>query len=243
MQVVDLDTLRLHDLFESASCNWRDAEVSLSEKNLDEKEKKSGFLSPVPTNRMWTVPNALTLARIALLPVFLLWLSDERYLAACFLYGFIAMTDFFDGKIARRFDQVSHLGTMMDPVADRLLILAGALGTVTQGLVPVWLIVLLLARELTVSLWTIYLQIAGVQIAVRMIGKVAATFVFFSLPAFVGAEAFDPGTLARSWLLFQGYACGVAGIFLGSLTNLQYFSDGRAAIASARSSAPGSVPG
>lgn len=116
--------------------------------------------------RPWTIPNAIGYARLALIPVFLLWaLSTETGTEAgpALLYAFIAWSDYADGMAARITGQYSRLGALLDPVVDRMLIMAGAIVCFSFELLPRWALLLLAAREVTIL-------IAG-QIAVRR-GKV-----------------------------------------------------------------------
>ncbi len=101
-------------------------------------------------DRILTVPNALTAIRLACLPVFVVLMAQPngsgRLAAACLL-GALGVTDGLDGYVARHFDQVSTLGKMADPLVDRALVLTAVIATVAIGAIPVWLVVVVLARE------------------------------------------------------------------------------------------------
>lgn len=182
------------------------------------------------SDRLLTVPNAITLSRILLIPVFL-WLLVERYdLAAAVLLGLISATDFVDGKIARRFNQVSAIGKILDPVADRLLIAAAGIGIIWRGMMPLWLILAILLRELCVSALSVTFKARGVQLEVRYVGKWAAAFTYMAIPAFVVGAVAATGVL-RGVLLAFGYATGVAAVGCGWASVPYYFLDGRRALA------------
>ena len=101
-------------------------------------------------DRILTVPNALTAVRLACLPVFVVLIAQPDgsglLAAACLLAG-LGVTDGLDGYVARHFDQVSSLGKVADPLVDRGLVLTAVIATVAIGAIPVWLVVLVLARE------------------------------------------------------------------------------------------------
>ena len=138
----------------------------------------------VPDAGLWTLPNLVTLLRILALPVFL-WvlLGLDRPFEAAVLLGLISVTDLLDGMLARRLNQVSAIGEMLDPVADRLVVLAGVVGGMMAGLVPLWLGIPLLAREAIIGSVTLfYLARRNVRVPVRRMGKTATGFVFFAVP-------------------------------------------------------------
>ena len=115
-----------------------------------------------PGDRILTIPNVITVVRLCLLPVFvwLLFGRDNRAAAAWLLAG-IGTTDFFDGYIARHFNQVSELGKVLDPVADRLLFFVGIGAILIDGSIPIWFAVAVLAREMLVAGATLALAAWG----------------------------------------------------------------------------------
>lgn len=180
-------------------------------------------------DRVLTVPNLITFVRIGLTPVFFVLLMQERWLLATILFALVAGTDFVDGRLARRWDQVTRLGTVLDPVADRLLILAAAIAVVLKGIMPLWLIGLIVLREVLVALWTIYLKGRGIQLEVAYVGKWAATLVFTSVPGFVLAAALDGSghATASDAIWWLSLAIGIAGVVCGFAANWGYFVSGR----------------
>ncbi|MEY2402925.1 MAG: hypothetical protein QOD38_476, partial [Acidimicrobiaceae bacterium] len=100
------------------------------------------------SDRVLTIPNAITVARLLCLPVFLwLLLHDENRAASAWFLGALGATDFVDGYVARHFHQTSNLGKVLDPVADRLLLFVGIGAILYDGTVPAWFAVAVLARE------------------------------------------------------------------------------------------------
>lgn len=127
--------------------------------------------------RVVTWPNAVTVLRLSALPVYV-WLlfTTAHELAAGFLLGTLGATDWIDGFLARRLHQVTNLGKVLDPVADRALVLTGVVTVALNGAVPWWFASLTLARELVVSLAVLALAAAGAaRIDVLWVGK-AGTF-------------------------------------------------------------------
>ena len=142
-------------------------------------------------DRVATVPNAISVARLACVPVFL-WLlfgQDDRY-GAPWLLAVLGCTDWVDGFIARRYSQVSTVGKVLDPVADRTLLLVGVGAVVLDGAVPAWVAALALGREAVVALAAVALGALGARrIDVTWFGK-AGTFAFMvAFPLFLTAES------------------------------------------------------
>jgi cardiolipin synthase len=140
-----------------------------------------------PTDRVLTVPNVITFVRLGLLPVFvyLLFGADDRA-AAAWLLAFLGITDFLDGYIARHFHQVSELGKVLDPVADRLLFFVGIGSILIDGSVPVWLAWVVLIREVLVAGATVSLAAAGAaRIDVTWFGKAGAFGFMIAFPLFL----------------------------------------------------------
>ena len=134
-------------------------------------------------DRVLTVPNALSAARIAAIPVFVfLILHQGTEAAGLVLFAVTMATDWVDGFVARRTHQVSNLGKILDPVADRLAIAAGLIALVIEGAFPLWAALAILIRDAIVL-------VAGLVIAtrwklrldVRWVGKVATFALMFAV--------------------------------------------------------------
>ena len=120
------------------------------------------------------VPNLLTFLRIALIPVVLLVIAEGTPRAsfwAAMVYGVTAITDFLDGWLARRQGLVSVLGKFLDPLADKLLVMAVLVFLVHLGHAPAWAVILLLARELSITSLRVIAMSEGVVIAAGQGGK------------------------------------------------------------------------
>lgn len=157
--------------------------------------------------RWLTVPNALSLLRLAGVPIFL-WLLLGLRADGWALVLLIAssVTDWLDGKLARWLDQASRLGAMLDPVADRLYIFATVIGFVVRGLVPWWLAVLLIAKDLVVGACLPLLRRSGyAPPQVHYIGKAATFALLYAFPLL----------LLASWL--DGIGAGAAAAVISAL--------------------------
>lgn len=136
------------------------------------------------TARVLTVPNVLSILRLCLLPVFLwLMLGPEADGLAVAVLVFMGVSDYFDGYVARRWNQASRLGAILDPVADRLYILAVVIGLGLREIIPVWLVVVLPLRDLL--LWGLvpFLRTRGYSaLPVHFVGKAATAALLYAFP-------------------------------------------------------------
>jgi cardiolipin synthase len=184
------------------------------------------------TGPVLTVPNAVSTIRIALVPLFL-WLmfGPGDYTAAGWLLGGIAATDWIDGFLARRLGQVSELGKLLDPVADRLAVAASVVAGWITGTLPWWFALALVVREATVSLAAAYLATrTGAKIAVRRLGKAATFGVYVAVPNFI-IEA-GTGYAFHHWV---SWVFGVPGLILYYAVLFPYFGDVRRSLAAVSS--------
>lgn len=144
---------------------------------------------PDGLDRILTLPNLVTLARLAALPVFcwLLFARDNRA-AAAWLLGALGATDWVDGYLARHMHQTSNLGKALDPVADRLLFFVGGISILIDGSVPAWFAIAVLTREALVATATLTVMALGAKrIDVTWWGKTGAFLLMFSFPLFLGS--------------------------------------------------------
>jgi cardiolipin synthase len=163
--------------------------------------------------RVWTVPNALSMLRLLGLPLFL-WLvlgpeADGWALAVLMASG---VTDYLDGYLARRLDQASRLGQILDPVADRLYILAVVIGLAMRDIVPWWFAIILPLRD--VLLWGLVpiLRTRGYSaLPVHFLGKAATFNLLYAFPLLLlGDGTGSAATLAKvfGWA-FAGWGIGL----------------------------------
>ena len=187
----------------------------------------------VRTDRILTVPNVITVVRLCLLPVFLwlLFAEDDRANAA-WLLAFLGTTDFLDGWIARRFDQVSDIGKILDPVADRLLFFVGVGGILVDGSVPTWFAIAVLVREGLVGGATLALAALGARrIDVTWFGKAGTFGLMIAFPLFLASEStlgWADQAETFAWI------AGIPGLVLGWIAAALYVPMARRALAEGR---------
>ncbi len=169
-----------------------------------------------------TVPNAVSVIRILLVGVFWWLWSGDRAAEAGWLLAGMAATDWLDGWLARRLDQASRLGAILDPVGDGLMMVSAVLGGMVKLWVPPVAGVLVLARSGLVAGWSGYVTVrTGKTIAVRITGKVAITLLFISVPAFYWAV-----DGSRFWLEVVAWAAMGAGLVFHWWSGVAYLRDG-----------------
>ena len=162
------------------------------------------------SNRLLTVPNLLSLARIAVLPLVYLDLVEGRLTRALVLVIVFASTDWFDGFLARRLDQVTRLGQLLDPISDRLLFVVVGVGFVVADLLPLAALLAVLGRDVVVMALGAALLAAGRRPpAVSRTGKTATFGLMIAFPLFLvaavlgdGIQAPQPVVQAVAWITF-----------------------------------------
>jgi cardiolipin synthase len=176
-----------------------------------------------PSDRILTIPNVLSLLRLIGVPVFLwLVLVPQADVAAFILLVVAGATDWFDGYLARRLNQQSRLGVLLDPLADRLYIAATLLGLALRELIPWWLVGVLVARELFLLTLVPRLRRAGkVALPVTYVGKAATFCLLWGFPLLLlgGVPAFGAAAAAFGWAfaLWGTYLYWWAGLRYGRL--------------------------
>jgi cardiolipin synthase (CMP-forming) len=196
---------------------------------------------PAPPNRIVTIPNVISVVRLACVPLFLwlLWGADQE-LAAGLLAAGLGATDWVDGYIARHFDQGSELGKILDPAADRVLLVAAAIAVLTQGL-PVAVdavVTIMLCREVLIAAATIGLAVAGARrIDVVWAGKAGTLALMFSLPMFLGADA--TGASWHWFFIVCAWGFAIGGVGLGYYAAYHYVPAARAALREGRAARAG----
>ena len=165
-----------------------------------------------------TWPNLVTSVRLAVIPIYV-WLvvtTDHRAVAAWILAG-LGATDWVDGFLARRLGQTSNVGKILDPVADRILVMTSVLSVAYVGAVPWWFAIATLVREIVVSTLTVLLAALGAaRIDVLWWGKVSTFALMTAYPWFLISS--DPdGTAMASWqtaLRGLTWVVGIGGLAL-----------------------------
>ncbi len=177
-----------------------------------------------------TIPNIISFIRIAFIPVFfVLIVNDPTTFWGLVLFGLVVATDWVDGLIARRTGQVSELGKILDPVADRLSIAAGLIAFVVRGVFPLWAAVLILARDIVVLIaGLIFVSGKHLRVDVRWIGKVATFSLMCSIPWIAWGNL---GYFLAPMVLVAGWASYAVGIVEYYIAAFVYVGDIRRALA------------
>ena len=185
-------------------------------------------------DRILTIPNVVTVVRLGCVPLFL-WLlfgKDDRS-AAAYLLAALGATDWVDGYVARHFDQVSTIGKVLDPVADRVLLGVGIVAILVDGSVPAWIAWLVIVREVLVSVATFALAAAGARrIDVQWAGKAGTLALMVAFPLFLGSHADDLGWEDLAEVLAWGFV--IPGLVLSWYAAVTYIPRARVALAEGR---------
>jgi cardiolipin synthase len=164
------------------------------------------------SSRIITIPNLLSLFRLAMVPVFLVLVMAGEDVFALVILVVSSATDFLDGVLARRLNQITRLGQLLDPAADRLFIFATLIGLASRDIIPWWLVAVIVARDL--MLVVLGMILAGHRfgpIPVYHLGKIATACLFYALPLLMVGQAFPAVAWATDPL---GWACALWGAFL-----------------------------
>ncbi len=184
-------------------------------------------------DRVLTVPNAVTSVRLACIPVFV-WLlfGADRQTAAAILLAALGATDWIDGTVARRYHQVTTVGKVLDPVADRVLVLTAVIAITVHGAVPLWFGLATMAREVVVSGAVLVLASLGAaRMDVLWVGKAGTFALMFAYPAFLlghGTAGWQGPVRAIAWV------SGAAGLGLAWIAAARYLPVARQALGDGR---------
>ena len=184
-------------------------------------------------DRIVTLPNAITALRLACVPLFV-WLlfGDHAQTAAAILLAVLGATDWVDGFLARRLGQVSTVGKVLDPTADRILVATGVICVMVHGAVPLWLGLATIVREVLVSAAVLLLAALGAQrIDVLWVGKAGTFGLMFAYPTFLlahGHAGWQHPFEVFAWV------CALPGLALAYVAAAAYIPRGRAALRQGR---------
>jgi len=183
---------------------------------------------------MLTLPNFLTLLRIVAIPIFLICLADANYGAAFMLFLAAGVTDTIDGALARLTDSRSSLGAVLDPMADKLLLLSSFLVLGFVGALPAWLVILVVLRDVIVVLGygaVFMVDHVWMDVAPSELGKVSTFFQLFTIGfalMHLARPALPLGTASALLQLTTGAvtaASGIGYVYRGLLWHQRRASD------------------
>lgn len=185
-------------------------------------------------DNLWTIPNLITVARLFCLPVFL-WLlfTQDNRAGAAWLLALLGSTDWVDGYVARRFNQVSEFGKVFDPTVDRLFFFVSAIAIIIDGSIPVWFAVAVLVREAAVGITMVVATFAFnmERFDVTWWGKTATFLLMGAVPSFLlgNAGVWESDVFAAlAWIL------GIPGLLLSYWTAIAYIPQIRDGVAAGR---------
>ncbi|MDR3116649.1 MAG: CDP-alcohol phosphatidyltransferase family protein [Bifidobacteriaceae bacterium] len=172
--------------------------------------------------KIWTIPNIISFLRICLIFPLCYFIASHQDLWVLLLVVVSGLSDWLDGVIARKFNQISKLGQILDPVADRLYILCLIIFLCIQNKLPLWLFIVLLSRELLVGSLQIYFAKFNIgSVPVSILGKVSTALLLYSLPIIYLSNIIDTN---NNLLWSLGWAGTIWGISLHLLAGAHYFS-------------------
>jgi cardiolipin synthase len=184
-------------------------------------------------DRVLTAPNVITLVRLLCIPLFL-WLlfADHRQILAAILLAALGATDWIDGYVARRYHQVSTLGKVLDPAADRILVGTAVISVMIYHAVPLWFGFATIAREILVSLMVLLLASLGAaRIDVLWVGKAGTFGLMSSYPMFLlshGTATWQGPIRVAAWI------AGLVGLALAWVAAASYVDPARTALREGR---------
>lgn len=173
------------------------------------------------------VPNSVSVARLLLIPVFIWLVLIDQTAWAAVLLGVIGATDWIDGYLARRLDQVTEIGKMLDPIADRLAVAVAVVLGLAVGVLPAWFGWAIIIREIVIGVGAAYGWTQGVRrLDVRWLGKTATFLLYFAVTGFYFADG-----VGWDWLWWASVAIGLPGVVLYYVVAFSYLGDMQRAIA------------
>jgi cardiolipin synthase (CMP-forming) len=181
-------------------------------------------------DRVLTIPNLVSVIRLLCIPLFLWLLFDRQERAAsAFLLGGLGATDFVDGYVARHFNQVSTVGKVLDPTADRILLMVGVAAILVDGAVPAWIAWAALVREVLVAGAFVVLAALGARrIDVQWAGKAGTFGLMFAFPLFLIAH--DQRFPLRDAAEVLAWCCAIPALVLAWYAAITYIPMARQAL-------------
>ncbi|WP_019261023.1 CDP-alcohol phosphatidyltransferase family protein [Gardnerella greenwoodii] len=190
--------------------------------------------SPKAMNRVLTVPNLISFLRICSIP-YLAWLITKNHMIlALIVLAISAFSDCIDGYIARRWNQVSKLGQILDPIADRLLIIFSTVALAVAKIIPWWALVLVVLRDVIMAALVVLLaQHDYGPLPVNFVGKAGTALIMLAIVSLMIVYAVN--TEAMFVLYAAAIACGVWGVVLYWYAGLLYYRQAYVLLSGAKS--------
>ena len=151
--------------------------------------------------KIWNVPNVLTMIRLLLIPVYWVLMSRDYYYPALAVYVVASLTDLADGYIARKYNQITNFGKLMDPLADKLLVCSGMICLIALDRIPSWIVCIIVAREFVISGFRLIAAEQGIVIAASYWGKFKTTFqMIMVILMIMNVSVLQPLTTLIMWI-------------------------------------------
>ena len=183
-----------------------------------------------------SLPNMLSILRLLLVPVFLWLLIADQFLIAFLVLMFASFTDWLDGFIARKFNQITSLGKVLDPSADRLFILATLIGLTVNEIIPAWLAIVIVARDVLLLIgYPISASHGYGPLPVHFLGKAATFALLYALPLLLLADVWPSAEVV---ILPLAWGFAYWGIGLYWVAGFVYLAQLRQLISLERRSSP-----
>lgn len=164
-----------------------------------------------------TIPNFITMIRILLTPVFVIYLVNNQLLAGLVVLIICGISDGLDGLIARVFNQKSILGSYLDPMADKMILMSAFIALSITGFLPSWLTVLVISRDMLLVIGIAILHFTGINLNIKPIisSKITTCFQFVTVIAVLAREYLDP---VQDYYLYLYYITA----FFTIISSMQY---------------------
>ena len=180
----------------------------------------------MPTD-LWTIPNAVSFARLLGIPLIVIFgLDPDRSFLAFLVFIIAGFTDWLDGFLARHLNQMSKIGAALDPIADRLYILTAVVVLLMRNLLPLWVVVAVVARDVLMAIHLFRSRRAGyAPPPVHYIGKAATMMLLYSVPLiFLGGSSLAIADLSR-WLGIAFLMWGIVVYWIAGILYLVQFKN------------------
>ena len=178
-----------------------------------------------PRDIIFTIPNFISLLRLISIPLIAYMIYTDRKWAALIILALSALSDWLDGFLARRMHQISKIGQLLDPLADRLLIFCSVLVFGMAGLLPWWLLIAIGLRDLVMLIEVLVIAQFGYgPLPVHFAGKTGTALLMIAIPALIVADL-GQGYIFAS-LHLAAVACSIWGVVLYWVAGLIYLKQG-----------------
>ena len=167
------------------------------------------------------LPNKLTMGRIISVPFFIALYMTKFYWPALVIFILASLTDMLDGKIARKYNLVTNFGKIMDPLADKILVYSAFCLMVGDGLVPAWILIVILAREFLMAGMRTVAASEGIVIAADMSGKIKTVLQMIAVPLLILYRAMAK-TEYEDYIYLAAMAFLYASLFMTVYSGLEY---------------------